>query len=326
MNRDAHFAAHKPAVCFYLSSEVSDEPSEAEDAEPEEEQDAEEPAEQDNSPEHLVRLAEVLKTLGDFDESDLDNPKLRALAENGLALLEQQQAEAADSPEAVDARYRAQYEQLEKVVQDPAVFDPRIIEDFAGALRRCETHQDTLRVLGAAAINLMETWIPRALERHLGPAVESNYPGMSSMHNEALLSNTWDEILQSDPNFRALPQWGTPEFEALGEEIYSKPENAWLRTARFSDANGKPLNAIENLKMTARVVAKMAIGEQMSPKVLEQAYKAGREQERAAHRKLASSRAMGAGRSKGGFSESEADDPIQASFEAYKKGGGAFGR
>ena len=40
MNRDAHFAANKPAVCFYLSSEVSDEPSEAEDAEPEEEQDA----------------------------------------------------------------------------------------------------------------------------------------------------------------------------------------------------------------------------------------------------------------------------------------------
>jgi hypothetical protein len=295
---------------------------------PTEEPEAAEPEEE--SPEqHREQLLAIAKELG-FDESDLENPKIAALLERGLA----EMAARSENTEAPDAeeQYTQYVEGLRQFVKDPSVSDPRRVADFRGALSEVfgadspEAAANVERlsdVLMEHGTGLISSVVPALVAQQLPALLESILPGVTAKYYESVIGDTWDSTLDSDPNFASLPRFGTNEFSVAAEQVYAA--NPWLESFDPKDAHGNPLPLQDALRTKATVVAQLLTGVQVTPETLAQAVQTGKKQAVAAQSRVAASRVMGAGKSKGEFQPSENDDPIAKSFAAYQQHyGGAF--
>ena len=308
------------------AEEVSDEESEFDaDEEPqEEESEHDEQPELDNSPEHIAALEQILAQLG-LQPEDLNDPRLRKIAEDGLRLIQAEQAAAENSEEAVEKRYTEHYQELSKVLADPEIMDPRILDDFSQALSRCESPKQQMEVLALGGINLVQTILPMLLPNLIETAIEARYPGMSNSYAEAQIANTWQATVASDPAFAGLPtDIDSPEFQELSESLYSA--NPWLANLRFNGPDGRPLPVQQNMAEVAKVCARLAVGERLTSKTVKDAYERGLTHARAAQSKVAGSRLAGAGKSKGDFQEARDDDPIERGFLQHLQRQGAFAR
>jgi len=167
------------------------------------------------------------------------------------------------------------------------------------------------------AANLVNTILPRLLPAFIESAIEARYPTFTGMYENALHSNTWEDLRASDPNYKSLHAFGTPEFKAGYGEVAKK---YGLDQMQFNDKAGRPLSAQKNVAERYRIAAQLLSGQAASPQAIQDAMNKGKEQASRTNRKVATIRGLGgAGRPTGKIAPA-ADKPEGGSLgDAYKR-------
>jgi hypothetical protein len=191
--------------------------------------------------------------------------------------------------------------------------------------------RETVEILSAAGYGLVETAIPRLLPQlmneymaqNFGPILEHYAPGLGDSFREATASNIWGETLDSEEfSGKGLPEFGTPEFQEAAKSVHEK--NPWLNDFDPKGPDGRPLPALQALRIRAAVTARLLVGEKVDSKkqaqLVADAMAKGKQSAESANRRVSAGRALRAGKTTGtmGRETSERESLI----DAFKRGGG----
>ncbi len=301
-----------------VETEVSEQPVDQEQVETEQET-AEDwlPTEQDK-----VFAPEVYERYGqryNLSPEQAADPLIRQLLHdkiNSDLFIQQQQQFEQETPEAEQVAEptrtepqltREQYFQnLDRVIAERT--DPEVAKSFHADFLRAfgvpdaeiakTSPQQAMAFTSVASkymLNLVNTFMGDILKEQLGPQLAQAFPGFGDMYERSSMAMAWDRVRNSDPAFSSLPQYGTKEFSSKLREAAGRIPG--FDEMQFTDAQGKPLPAQQNAERKYAMLAKIASGQNVNPKLLEQAAQAGaRNARRADVRRSAGN--LGSGQSK----------------------------
>jgi hypothetical protein len=273
------------------------------------------------------KLAEVMEKYGLSPEDLQNDPRWADLVANELSQAEQsaQQPQEPQTPEQQAQYYQQYLGQLQQTVADPTINDPVLVGHFKQELGAVlganspESWQSVDRLSSAlmtGGLSLMNTVVPRMIQHYLGEALESHLPGISEMHREALIGNTWDSVRSKNPAFADIPSFGTPAFQALAAKV--REANPEFDAVEFQDKAGRPLPIREALAKKAELFMKLATGGKPTPEEAKKLVEVGERKATKVQTKVVAARTLGAGKSKGAF-PTRSDDSFREAILAYNR-------
>ena len=244
---------------------------------------------------------------------------------------QQQEQQRADQPQPgqplTEQQWHEHMQALSREAFDPRLNHPeavsqyvRLAEEVFGA-DTPEAKANAAKIVNAVVLGThsqMLSTVPLIVRQCLSSALDELVPGLREMHHEAAAANTWADLRESK-KYGDLPAFGSPEFQEAAKKVYG--ENPWLDTITFRDSQGRPLsrNHPASMRQEAALVAKILSGEAVSPQTLAKAFERGKAEATRTQRRVSASRAMGSGRSAGGFGEtSRSTSLIEAYSERHK--------
>lgn len=152
-------------------------------------------------------------------------------------------------------------------------------------------------VMSKYALNLFQTFFPDMLSQQLPQHISQAFPGFGDMYERSSYAMAWDQVRNSNPQYQALPAYGTKEFSKTLREAAAKIPG--FDEMQFTDNHGKSLPPQANAARKYAMLAQMASGQNVDPALLQRAAAAGaRNANRAAVRRSAGN--LGSGQSKAG--------------------------
>ena len=212
-------------------------------------------------------------------------------------------------------------------VNDP-VYSEHFTAALAGALgtpaEGMPALQSTVEILQFGAQNLIESALPalnhRYMAQHLMPILEQMLPGITETHNLRTATATWDQVRDENEQFASLPDFESKEFIELRDKI--RAASPWIDNWD-PDPKMSPLQA---LKSKAELFARLAMGERVDPKKIQQqisdALVTGKRAAEKSNRRVSASRAIKGGRSTGTIGEAKERSSL---MDAFERGGGMGG-
>jgi len=305
--------------------------TEEEEQEEAEEEEAEENAGPDPldafPPDAVAKLAEQFG----LTEDDLENPAVQRM----LAARMSDQTEITNKVEPIqraqmdEQRLTEHLQGLQKLSQDPSINDPQMVQAFENALAQCfdaqtpealQSVKNMSSVLTQGGLNLMSTVVPQIMAHYLPQYIEQLLPGLADTHRSATAHNTWSEVRNSDPTFKSLPDVDSEDFNALREKVVAA--NPWLTEMVWKDANGNQLHPWhpQAVRLQAKLFARLASGERVSPDAIQKAVEQGRKEAQSHTRKVTASRSLRSGKSTGGsFGRPTSDTSFVDAIKAYNQ-------
>lgn len=161
------------------------------------------------------------------------------------------------------------------------------------------------------ALNLVQTFIPDILQAQIGQQINQAFPGFGEMHERSAYAMAWDGVRNSNPQFAALPAYGTKEFSRTLREAEAKfPE----LISAFHDQAGKV--PVAQAGRAYALLAKIATGQNMDQNLLRQAAASGaRNARRADVRRSAAN--LGSGQSKAASGQQRASSQFQTNDDIF---------
>lgn len=136
-------------------------------------------------------------------------------------------------------------------------------------------------------LNLINTFADQLIWQHLGPQLESVFPGFQDMHGRSSNIMAWDRVRSSQEAYQKLPQYGTKEFStkarAAATRYFGSDED--FENAQFSKVvNGQrvPCTPMENAQKKYGILAKIMSGQMVDPKLIRTAVQTGAKNQRRA--------------------------------------------
>lgn len=220
------------------------------------------------------------------------------------ALLDQEQAEPEAQPEPTRTEPQITREQyftnLERVIQERT--DPEVAKsfhkDFLSVWNRPEAEQPMAfaQVASKYMLNLMNTFMDDMLGARLQQQVSQHFPGFNEMYERSSYAMAWDLVRNENPQFANLPAYGTKEFSKTLRTAAARIPG--FDEMQFTDAQGKPLPAMENSIKKYSMLAQIASGQNVDPALLQRAAAAGAKSARRAEVRRSAGN-LGSGQSKG---------------------------
>lgn len=179
------------------------------------------------------------------------------------------------------------------------------------------------RTLARFGADLVNTMLPRMLPNMLPELVENRYPSFGSMYEKSLYNLAWENV-RTDPQYAALPNYGTKEFQQAARQAAAKYPG--FEQMVFTDQRtGAPLPTAQQAAMKYAILAKEMAGQRVDPAVVTQAVETGKKLERSTDQKRKAGAVLGAGQSKGKLATG-GDDVNASMIAAYNaRNGSAFG-
>lgn len=204
-------------------------------------------------------------------------------------------AEAGAKP--TTQEYLAQLEKDAESVNDPelaAAFKSGIWKAFSGAdvndpevakqLKERGIDVDApVKVLTEFGLNLARTAANAAVEKEralFDQRIEERYPGFAQMYWNVVEGQAWDGIKNSDESYKALPDYGSPDFMKMVDDAVEK--NDWIKNITMP---GKSQAEVTQAKLA--IIARIAGGERVKPTDIAEAAEVARRQGADAERKKA---------------------------------------
>lgn len=256
-----------------------------------------------------------------FDEQSLTNPQIRQLLvdklNSDIYIRQQQQwgeqnqyqevEEAQPEPtQQTQPPTREQYFQhLDRVIQertDPEVakqFHAEFLKSFGvpdAEIARMPASQamQFTQTASKYMLNLMNTFMGDMLQANLSQQLSQAFPGFGDMYERSSYAMAWDQVRNSNPQFNALPAYGTKEFSSTLREASRRIPG--FDEMQFTDAQGRALPAMENAQRKYSMLAQIASGQNVDPALIQKAVATGQRQAtRAAQRRAAGN--LGSGQS-----------------------------
>lgn len=249
------------------------------------------------------------------------DPLLRSLLHdkiNSDIWIQQQQQFAEQEPEPGPVAEPQQQQQpqitreqyfanLDRVIAERT--DPQIAKDFHDGFLRAfgvpdaeiakSTPQQAMALtttLSKYALNLFNTFADDMLSARLQNQISTAFPGFGDMYERSAYSMSWDRVRNSNPSFASLPAYGTKEFSKTLREAAARIPG--FDEMQFTDAQGKPLPMMENAQRKYTMLAQAASGQNVDPRLVQQAAAAGARNARRADVRRAAAN-LGSGQSKG---------------------------
>lgn len=218
------------------------------------------------------------------------------------------------------------FQNLSRVVAERT--DPQVAKqfhnEFLSIWQRPEAEQPMAlaQVTSKYMLNLVNTFLPDMLQAQLSQQLSQAFPGFGDMYERSSHAMAWDRVRNSDPSFANLPSYGTKEFSTKLRDAASRIPG--FDEMQFTDQNGRPLPPQQNAERKYAMLAKIASGQNVNPKLLEQAAAAGaRNARRADVRRSAGnlgsgqSKAAGGGQPKAGRFQTNSDLFDEDTMELY---------
>jgi len=143
-------------------------------------------------------------------------------------------------------------------------------------------------------LNLMNSFAGDLIQSQLGQQLSQAFPGFSEMYERSAYAMAWDRVRNSNQQFSSLPAYGSKEFSKTLREASARIPG--FEEMQFTGRNGQPLPAMENAMRKYAMLAQIASGQQVDPRLVQQAAQAGaRNARRADVRRSAAN--LGSGRS-----------------------------
>lgn len=270
----------------------------------------------------------------ELSEKELQDPRwqeviakeLSAEDEAAQAQTEQQQQQQTQQSEI--EQFQSYTQELHRLATDERLNDSRMVAAFdnslalslganpsdPAAMQQVSNLSLTLREGG---INLMSTMVPMMVSHYLPAMLNEIAPNIVELTHNANRHYAWENIKSSDPSFKDLPPYGTPEFNALRDEMFEK--NPALANMRLTNPDGSRMSYADELRATGMVLAKLATRGKLSVEEQKALVAQGEKKAKESQRRVAVSSAMGhKGKSAGGF-QPKADDSFREGIINYMK-------
>ena len=207
----------------------------------------------------------------------------------------------------------------------------KLFEDsLATALDTAPEHRELLHnvceLLSYGGTSLVQSAVPAMVDeymqanflpnlmRNFGHVLEAHVPGIGASFNEAQAANTWDAVRGENETFADLPDFESKEFCELRDKI--RAAAPWI-DSWDPDPNMPPLQA---LKAKAQLFARLAVGERVDPKKIQQqiadALVTGKRSAEKSTRRVSASRMLGRGRTAGTIGEQKERSGLMDAWNA----------
>jgi hypothetical protein len=123
------------------------------------------------------------------------------------------------------------------------------------------------------ALNLFSTFFPDMLSQQLPQHISQAFPGFGDMYERSSYAMAWDQVRNSNPQFNALPAYGTKEFSKTLRDAAGRIPG--FDEMQFTDAQGNPLPPQQNAMRKYSMLAQIASGQNVDPQLLQKAAAAG---------------------------------------------------
>lgn len=266
----------------------------------------------------------VRQILHDKINSDIE---IRRAKEAGEEVEEEQTEEVEEVADQPQARDPQQWEKAINTFVD-GVTDPDTAVKFMGALETAGAIKDprqraieTTKALTRGVVNVFPDLInaylfgaqgkPGVLDQY----IESRYEGLGETVRETQYSRAWNNLIGSDPAFKALPAYD-PRPDSKWTEAIAKVADLVPGFENFSLAGASPL---KNFQAKARIAAKLLSNgvNANSLAVAQKAVETGKQQQKESERNKNLGK-LGAGQSKGQIAKPTGDDSLKASLAAHR--------
>jgi len=232
--------------------------------------------------------------------------------------------------ETLNNHVQATYQRAQ-AVNDPVMVDV-FTQGMAKALGTSPENlpmlRNTMEILSTAGYSLVEAASTKLVPALVTEYMRSNFesmvehfiPGLRAMHNEALISNTWSDVLAMEEFADAgLPSFDDREaFNAAAEKVHK--DNPWLAT--WDPGPKVPIQ--EALRQKAILTAKLLKGETYSPaqraKAIAEAVETGKKSATSSNRRVSAGRALKGGKTRGMIGG--ATEERESLMSAYVRGSG----
>jgi hypothetical protein len=164
------------------------------------------------------------------------------------------------------------------------------------------------------ALNLFNTFADDMLSSRLQNQISSAYPGFGDMYERSAYAMSWDNVRNSNPAYGALPAYGTKEFSQKLREASARIPG--FDEMQFTDAQNKPLPMMENAQRKYTMLAQIASGQNVDPRLVQQAAATGARNARRADVRRAAGN-LGSGQSKGGSSREGQSSQFQTNQDIF---------
>ncbi|MBV9179887.1 MAG: hypothetical protein JO356_01130 [Acidobacteria bacterium] len=122
-------------------------------------------------------------------------------------------------------------------------------------------------------LNLVSTFLPEMLSAQMSQQIAQLYPGFGEMYERSAYAMAWDRVRNQNPQYQSLPAYGSKEFsKALRDAAAQIPG---FDEMQFTGRDGKPLSMMENASRKYSMLAQIASGQAVDPRLVRQAAEAG---------------------------------------------------
>jgi hypothetical protein len=250
----------------------------------------------------------------DSEKRDLDLEAARKRAE---------EANQQPEPRNREERFAQWHESMLAAVKDPSLNDPIAVNHFKNLLADSfqANSPESLAVVDqlgdnmiAGGMSLISSIVPHVMRAQFQQMMEEYAPGLLESHQETALHNSWADVIASDPTYKDLPkEFNSPEWVEMVTEVLKS--NPWLESIQFPGMTYR-----EALVQRGQILARLAMGEKLSPASVAKAFENGKQHAQKAQRKVTANR-LGAGRSAsaGSFGAEPKNDDFRNSILDYMK-------
>lgn len=264
------------------------------------------------------------KAIKEAIDKDIYIEQLKSQAEKPAEALKTEEKPAEKAPEAkTEPAKRTTAEHLESLGKDAETLnDPEVSAAFKSELWKAlagvdindpevekslkERGIDTnaaVNTLTKFGLNLTRTVVAQALteEREkMNEQIDKVYPGFSTMYINVVRSNAWEAVVDSNEAYKALPAYGSKEFQTSIEQVLK--DNPWVDQMVIPGASPQDLTQ-KKYEVAARIMS----GQTVKPADLAQAAEKGKQQGAEAQR-IAARGKLDSGRTKGTITADKSGD------------------
>lgn len=200
-----------------------------------------------------------------------------------------QELEQEFAPEQVEPTQTAQpqisreqyFQNLDRVIAERT--DPQVAKDFYQGFMRVfgvpeeqlsqatsQTHMAFTSHMSKYALNLFQTFFGDMMGAQLQPGLDKAFPGFGEMYERSSYAMAWDRVRNSNPQYAGLPAYGSKEFSKTLHEAEAKfPE----MIAALQGQDGKI--PVQQAGRAYALLARIASGQVVDPKIIQQATQTG---------------------------------------------------
>jgi len=197
---------------------------------------------------------------------------------------EEEQQVAEPTPTQPQLTREQYFQQLDQMIQSRT--DPEVAKSFHADFLRAfgvpdaeiakappEQAMRVTQTVSKYMLNLVNTYMDDMLGARLQQQVSQAFPGFGEMYERSSYAMAWDRVRNSNPQYASLPAYGSKEFSQTLRDTAAKIPG--FDEMQFTGRDGKALPPMENAMRKYSMLAQMASGQSVDPKLLQQAAVAG---------------------------------------------------